>query len=156
MNNEKKSLARYLCVQAIYQILISEKPFQEVIDEFLNFRVKNFSENFEQESASWLSRRERAARCPVQTRDTPYFCAGRHFVNTSKMPDLFSGSVAGHYYSPHASTLSTENKNENYQSERVYNRFRQQSLISDYLLQQLASDDNLYREQLTEHAPKRV
>ena len=82
--------------------------------------------------------------------------AGRFSMNTRNKSDLLSGSVAGHFGSPHASTISTYNNSENYLSEMVCSRFMQQSLISDYLPQQLASDDNLYREQLTEHAPKRV
>jgi len=86
----------------------------------------------------------------------PFSFAGRFIMNYRKMPNLSSGTAAGHLGSPYASTPSTENYNENYHSEMVCNRFRQQSLISDYLPQQLASDDNLYREQLTEHAPKRV
>ena len=84
MNNEKKSLARYLCVQAIYQILISEKPFQEVIDEFLNFRVKNFSENFE-----FLSNMKK------KTVDTNYFLIIiKNFENSKeKIKDIIASNL---------------------------------------------------------------
>lgn len=84
MNNEKKSLARYLCVQAIYQILISEKPFQEVIDEFLNFRVKNFSENFE-----FLSNMKK------KTVDTNYFLKiMKNFENRKeKIKDIIASNL---------------------------------------------------------------
>ena len=84
MNNEKKSLARYLCVQAIYQILISEKPFQEVIDEFLNFRVKNFSENFE-----FLSNVKK------KTVDTNYFLKiMKNFENSKeKIKDIIASNL---------------------------------------------------------------
>ena len=84
MNNEKKSLARYLCVQAIYQILISEKPFQEVIDEFLNFRVKNFSENFE-----FLSNMKK------KTVDTNYFLKiMKNFENSKeKIKDIIASNL---------------------------------------------------------------
>ena len=77
-------------------------------------------------------------------------------MNTRNKSNLLSESTAGHHGSSHSSTITTYNNSENYLSELVSSRFRQQSLISDYLPQQLASDDNLYREQLTEHAPKRV
>ena len=84
MNNEKKSLARYLCVQAVYQILISEKPFQEVIDEFLNFRVKNFSENFE-----FLSNVKK------KTVDTNYFLKiMKNFENSKeKIKDIIASNL---------------------------------------------------------------
>ena len=86
----------------------------------------------------------------------PCLLAVRFFINTRNMPNSFSGAVAGHQGSPHECPPSTANNNENYKFEMVCSKFRQQSLISDYLPQQLVSDDNLYREQLTEHAPKRV
>ena len=86
----------------------------------------------------------------------PFLFAGRFFMDTRNMPNFIFVSVAGHHQSLHAPTLSTVNNNENCLAEMMYIGFRQQPLISDYLPRQLASDDNLYQEWLTVHAPKRV
>jgi len=44
----------------------------------------------------------------------PCSFTGRFLINDRNMPNLFSGTVAGHHGLPHSSTLSTVNNTDNY------------------------------------------
>ncbi len=47
MNNTKKSLARYLSVQAIYEIFITKKTFEQILKEYIDSHVNNVSIDFQ-------------------------------------------------------------------------------------------------------------
>ena len=83
-------------------------------------------------------------------------CARHYFMGAHNFSNLLAGAVVWHRGLNHASALSTGCFSSDQKPEMICSRFRQQSLISDYLPQQLASVDNLYQERLTEHVPKRV
>lgn len=45
--HKNKSLSRYLCVQAVYQMAMTDKSFNEILEEFLNFHLNDIALDFE-------------------------------------------------------------------------------------------------------------
>ena len=45
--HKNKSLSRYLCVQAVYQMVMTDKSFNEILEEFLDFHLNDIALDFE-------------------------------------------------------------------------------------------------------------